>query len=446
MNIHEAGGKWFDTARRIQGLQRPAGPAVRPYLAQLRPVMLQFAAPLGLLTLGALLAPIMIHLVRRPRRVVKVGSLRPLEDARRQSRSLRWHELWLLALRCALLAALALSLAGPTWQPRNPAPVRWLLLIPGAELSATNRIEWERLRNDGFEPRMLAPDFPRDGGSEPTTLSRTGHAWSLLRELDQSVSAGSRVVVFGPTWSNRFSGSRPTLENVEVSWRETEGDNPEHSSHPPVRVGVVAAADREEDARYVRAAMSAVGATLVQDGAPDWIFQLGDVALPAGWQERVTRGGRLVTDAPNAAVATTASRSFEAGPGSVRITKLVTPEVGVPVLRDSAGGPIFTEQRQGAGAHWRFALRFHPDWTDWPLEASFPAWWRNQLHADQDTPIAIGAAQAAPRYAPLKTSTPPTLGDLGHVDLRRWLWALAVVLFVAERVISIARDRPKAAA
>src|SRR5688572_5641673 len=106
--------------------------------------MLQLAAPLGLLALGALLAPIVIHLVRRPLRVVRIGSLKSLQAERRPVRSLRWHEGWLLLLRCAILAALALALAGVRWQPAAPAPARWLLLVPGATLDAAHRVEWDR--------------------------------------------------------------------------------------------------------------------------------------------------------------------------------------------------------------------------------------------------------------------------------------------------------------
>ncbi len=407
--------------------------------------MLQFVAPLGLLALGALLAPILLHLVRRPRRVVKVGSLRPIEDARRQSRSLRWHELWLLALRCALLAALALSLAGPEWQPRSAVPIRWLLHLPGATLNDSDREQWERLRSDGFEPRMLAPRFPRHAPTEPAPSEVALDAWSILRELDERAPAGSRVTVFGPTWSTLFRGSRPTLENVEVSWRETAGDAPTEAPRPRVRVGIVAAPDREEDARYVRAAMAAIGASMTTDDAPDWIFQLGEAALPDGWRDHLSKSARLVTDAPNAATAAQVAQTVQLATGPVRILKRATIETGVPILRDSAGAPILSEQRQDAGVHWRFALRFHPDWTDWPLESSFPAWWQRQLRLHSEPPTAISAAQAAPHYAPVSPPTLPSIPTFGDVDLRGRFWILAVVLFAVERGISWAQ-RQKATA
>jgi hypothetical protein len=252
--------------------------------------------------------------------------------------------------------------------------------------------------------------------------------------------------VFGPTWSTLFRGPRPTLENVEVSWKETAGEAPAEATRPAVRVGIVAAADREEDARYVRAAMTAIGASLVTDDAPDWIFQLGDVALPDGWPVHVTKGARLVSDAPNAAVAAPAAHSVHLATGPARILKQVTLETGIPILRDTAGTPFLTEQRQGAGAHWRFALRFHPDWTDWPLESSFPAWWQRQMNLRPEPLLAIGATQAAPQYTPMKTPSPPTLPAFGRVDLRGWFWVLALLLFAAERAISWTQRQRKAPA
>ena len=101
--------------------------------------MVQFAHPMALFALGAVTLPVLLYLLRRPRQVVRVGSLRPLE-ARRTPPALRWRPRWLLLLlRCALLAVVALVLADP--QVKSPAPgkVAWLLRAPGARLSEIGR-------------------------------------------------------------------------------------------------------------------------------------------------------------------------------------------------------------------------------------------------------------------------------------------------------------------
>jgi hypothetical protein len=404
--------------------------------------MLQFAAPIGLLALGALLAPVLIHLVRRPRRVVKIGSLRSLEGARRQIRSLRWEGLLLLALRCALLAALALSLAGVRWQPRAPPPARWLLVVPGASFDPAAMAEWERLRGEGFEPHALSPGFPSIAKPESTTETRPD-VWSLLRELELTLPNKSQAVVFGSTTSTQFRGPRPTLSNVNVRWHATPSVPLAPTTRSAPRVAMVVANDRAEDARYVRAALTAIGATIVIDGAADWIVQLGPVALPGIWNEQVTRGAHLITDAPDHTQTANVARWFDVGPNRVRISRRVTIEGGTPWMRDSAGEPLVTKDRQQAGTHWRFALRFHPDWSDWPLETAFPAWWREQLNPPPPASTSLAPEQAAPAFAPDEKAPSMSLGGFGRIDLRGWAWLLAATLFAIERLLSWRSHRRK---
>lgn len=395
--------------------------------------MFQLAAPLGLLALSALLAPILIHLVRRPRPVVRVGSLRPLQAATRPLYSWRWHEVLLLALRCVLLIALALLLAGPRWHPQ--APARWQLLLPGTTLSGPALAEWSRLRADGFEPRHLAPDFPptieaavrRDSGRD---------VWSLLSEADTHLPAGSRAVVFGPTWASQFVGPRPVLHHLAVHWHEVAGSPPAPAASPSIRVGLIAGPDRKEDARYLRAALTAVGAVFVTDDTAAWIFQLGAVDLPPAWRDRVQRGAHLVTDAPAGVEPTLVARHLALGESLIPLRQRVALTEGVPLARDSMGEPWLAESRVGAGRHWRFALRFHPDWTDWPLGSAFPAWWRDQCEPNRETAAPIGPAQAAPGLSTAAVPASRTVeSGWRKVDLRPWCWALAVAAFVAERLL-----------
>ena len=89
-----------------------------------------FTNPSALLALLGLLVPLAIHLWnRRPGREVAVGSLRWLAaGANRRLRNLRLEQLWLLLLRAALLAVLAVAIAGPTWRQVLP-PGRGQVLV-----------------------------------------------------------------------------------------------------------------------------------------------------------------------------------------------------------------------------------------------------------------------------------------------------------------------------
>ena len=414
--------------------------------------MLQLAAPLGLLALGALVVPLALHLVRRPRQVVRLGSLQFLEGQRRQPRSLRWRDRLLLAVRCALLAALALLLAGPRWQ-KAPTPARWVLVVPGAALGGETRAEWDRLRAEGYEPRAMTAGFPRvddEGSRDALARDEVPDAWSLLREADWRLPPGSRAVVFGPAESGVLRGTRPALFNVHVSWRATEvrSQAPTARATSPIRVAIVAAADRGEDAQYLRAAFTAVGGVEFADTAPDWIFQLGDVPLEPRWAEAVERGARLVTDPRNAARPTRAPRTFDVGGVAVPIRQRAPAEAGAPVLFDSAGEPLVTEQRRGAGWEWQFALRFHPEWTDWPHTSAFPAWWRAQLFPSGGGSVAVAAEQASPSFAAASADLTPRFrlpDQTKSVDLRMAPWLLAAGLFLVERILS-ARVQRKAPA
>ena len=406
-------------------------------------MMWQFATPLGLLALGALLIPILIHRVRQPRQVVRVGSLRWLETSRRPVRARRWQELLLLILRCGLLAALALALAGIGWRATNLAPGRWLLVVPGVQLDAAARAEWESLRGDGFEPRELAAGFPELGAGTAPAAGAVA-AWSLLRELEQQSAAGSRAVVFGPTWSEQFRGSRPILQRLQVSWREVAGPRPVPAKEAPPRVGFAVAQDRTDDVRYLRAALSAIGSTVEGNEDLQWIFQLGDAELPPAWARQVELGtARLVTDAPTAAPVSAVARSIEVAGRRVHLRQRATVTTGAVLQRDSAGEPWLTEEKRGQGTHWHFTLRFHPEWSDWVLGSAFPIWWRSVLHGGDDAGIEIGPEQAEPRFVASPRSNSGTAAAAPPVDLRTTCWGLAALLFAGERFLSHRARRMK---
>lgn len=383
--------------------------------------MLTFAAPLGLLALGALAVPLALHLVRRPPRTVRLGNLRFLDAAPRRIRSLRWRDRLLLALRCLLLAVLAALLATPLWQPRHPARVRWALQLPDAKLPADARAEWDRLLAAGFAPRLLAPGFP-SATATPSASTSPQDAWSLLRELDDRLPAGSEAVVFGSLHAGQFRGPRPVLHRVSVRWHETDTTLAPPAPAAPPRFALVAAPDRAEDAAYLRAALAALGA--VEGDAPAWIFQLGDAPLPTALP-----AARVVSDAPATAPVASVARTLDVAGTSVRLHQRTPAPAGAPLLRDSAGEPLLVAAPDG---NWRFALRFHPAWTDWPHTSAFPAWWREHL-APPPPAGRLAAAQAAPAISP--TTTPPPLAA-APIDLRPFCWLVALALFVAERWLS----------
>lgn len=352
----------------------------------------------------------------------------------------------MLLLRCTLLAALALALAGLQWTPQAPTPSRWCLLLPGTHLRDTHLRDWTRLRNEGFEARWIAPGFPRiaDPSDSPAPDPRTP-VWPLLQEADARLAPGSEAWVFGPTWSSLFNGNRPSTTNLRVQWHEVPTPPPVTEPAPDPRVGVVHAPERAVDATYVRAALRAMGARVVThevthemtNEVPDWIFQLGSSPLPLTRNEFGTQGVRIVQDPDETSVPARVSRRIEVALHSVPLRQRVAPGPGAPLFRDSQGDPWLTEERHGTLVRWHVAFRFHPDWTDWPLDGAFPAWWQEHLRPPPPSTAPIAPEQAAPRHIPDPDSgVASTLQPPASIDLRAASWLLGAALFLVERRLS----------
>ena len=424
--------------------------------------MFQVVHPLGLFALGAVAVPLLVHLRRRPLRVVRVGSLRPFLAHPRPSRARNLRDWPMLLLRCALLVALALAFAGLQWMPRTVPPARWCLLLPGTSLQDSHLQAWQARLAAGFEARWLAPGFPRitdptnptdptDRTDQTDQTDRTDQTdqtdqteanprapvWSLLGEADQQLTAGSEAWVFGPTWTSLFEGQRPTLARVRIYWQDVPTPPPVLAPPTAPRVAILHGPGRTLDASYLRAALQAMGASIVSNEVPSWIFQLGSAPLPRPLAELERHGVRIVRDAPEDAEPRIVARWIDVGTETVALRQRSTAGSGAPLFRDSHGEPWLTEERQGSVVLWHVAFRFHPDWTDWPLDGAFPAWWQAQLQPAPPTTAPIAPEQAAPRFVPDPArEVSSALQRPAPTDLRAGCWWLGVALFVVERLLS----------
>jgi hypothetical protein len=222
---------------------------------------------------------------------------------------------------------------------------------------------------------------------------------------------------------------------------------------------VLRAPDREPDARYVAAALQAIGVTVdvqtftsdTDATRADWIFWLNDDAVPERLKAEVTkRNADLLQDAEGSrdgAQPAVGSIVFDRPFADIQLLlRTAATGAGVRVWSDSSGAPLLTIERVGRGKHWRFFSRFHPDWNELPRSSALPAALQTLLLAASPEPKidnrVADRAQAQPAEG---GSHSLTLAATERVDLQQLFWSLAVLLFAAERALSF-RSAPSAAA
>ena len=137
---------------------------------------LGFAHPLYLWGLAAMALPILVHLLnQRQPRPLAFGAIEfVLRSQRQKSRRLRLRQILLLALRCLLIAAIALALARPSLRPRGAQAAvasgpQATVLVIDASLSMRYRIGSQTLFARARAEALAALD--RLGPDEPASVA-----------------------------------------------------------------------------------------------------------------------------------------------------------------------------------------------------------------------------------------------------------------------------------
>jgi hypothetical protein len=238
--------------------------------------------------------PLAIHLWnRRPGREVAVGSLRWLAaGANRRLRNLRLEQVLLLLLRAALLAGLAVALAGPQWRQPQPAGRGQVLvsreLADGSSLAAV-RPSLDSLRRRGYALRWLAAGLPAITPAEwqADSLGRplAGHVvrgnslyWSRIQQAADSFP-GQPLHVVTPAALRGFGGLHPALPagltwqaippRTATTWLQGAAASPDS-----LRLLLGHSDEKQTTFRAVRVARPQPGATLAVAGLPPLRYEL----------------------------------------------------------------------------------------------------------------------------------------------------------------------------
>ena len=331
--------------------------------------------------------PLAIHLWnRRPGREVAVGSLRWLAaGANRRLRNLRLEQVWLLLLRAALLAALAVALAGPQWRQPQPAGRGQVLISPeladGSRLAAV-RPTLDSLRRRGYALRWLAVGLPAITAAEWRTDS-LGHknstdslvdnlAWARIQQAGDAFT-GQPLYAVTPAAVRTLAGPHPALP-ASLTWQILPARTASTwlqaaaASADSLRLLLGQSDEKQTTYRVVRVARPQPGATLAVAGLPPLRYeatagqpQLRPVAADSARPQAAVpvRSGplRVLVYAPADAAAE--ARYLRAA--------LQAAAVGLPAplaLSVSAAEP------DPAAA---------PDWLFWLSDRPVPAAWRAQV-------------------------------------------------------------------
>ena len=213
---------------------------------------MNFLAPLFLLGALAIAGPVIFHLIRRTtREVTPFSSLMFLKATPpRVTRRSRIENLWLLLLRCLVIALLALGFARPflqrhnaTAQPGANAGKRTVILV---DTSASMRRE-----DLAAQARAKAEAIVRDAKPEDEvallTFDRAPHMlltfeqWRKAAASERTAEAIQKIGTIAPGWSGTHLGAA-LLQAAEMLNSPAEGKSPS--------LEIVIVSDMQEGCRF----------------------------------------------------------------------------------------------------------------------------------------------------------------------------------------------------
>lgn len=400
-----------------------------------------------------IVVPVILHLLNDRRgRVVRIGSVGLLAGPERRN---AWRpkvsQWWLLVLRCLLVAALALLLAGP-YRLRPVAGKGWVLASG----------------DGGVYAPMI--DSLVKAGYERHELADTINYWAGFRVADAEAPEGLGFYLFTTGLARRFAGERPVssrmvrwytytpVDSIDrwdaaawrdsgavkvlsgesrstgTSWRrEKEGDLAARVAVDTARLRyrIVADGAWHGDEKYVRAALKTLQKTTdrpIEEGDGGWLFWLSDRPLPS------TDGyARVFCYA--AGVAAAVDTRME----GVKLTKEIGgAPVDSAVWKDGFGRGVLARE----GKVYRYFSRLEPGWGDLVWSGRWPVLLEGLLFGEMDAGTHDRRVLDPRQIKPLSAAARTTAGS-ERSDLRPALWVIVLLLFLSERIIANSDGRRK---
>jgi hypothetical protein len=394
-------------------------------------LLLTLTNPSALLALLGLLVPLAIHLWnRRPGQEVAVGSLRWLAaGANRRLRNLRLEQVLLLLLRAALLAVLAVAVAGPAWRQALPPGRGQVLVSPalaGTGTLAAVRPTIDSLRRRGYQLRWLSRALPLVSvaawrtdslGRQPDSLgvnnqNSAGFYWERIRQAADTF-AGQPLYVLTPATLRGAEGTHPALP-TNLTWQalplldETTWLQAASGTSDSLRLLVGHSTERQTIFRTVRVVRPAAGQRLTAAGLPPLRYEMAKNNQPQLQPLPLTGAdsSQLLPAVP-------------VRPAALRVWVYAT-----PAYADDARYLRAALRAASAGLPGPLALTVSsslpspastPDWLFWLSSAPVPAAWRAQVRQG----LHVWQAAAGPGAADTALLAAPGLANAAAVSLWR---------------------------
>lgn len=449
--------------------------------------------PIGLLALTAILVPIIIHLWRiKQGKTLKVGSISLMgESAASNARSLVISDWLLLLLRCLLLMILAFLLAQPFLKGKPLTKQGGWILVEQQNLKTiyqNHRKTIDSLLNKGFEFRHLGLGFKalslKDTSNVVTDSLPLLSYTSLLKQANHQLPNQYPVWIFAPKTALGFEEELPKL-HLRVHWQAPPVDTKQsyHKSFlnlnlkaqtsdstviyqrekaPSVpAMQVLIHSNSALDYKYVKAAVNAIGEylgqpiTIYNQGSKqplDAIFWLADTDVPVDIHKNLKANGVIFKYAKGKTIDENSSINFRNTSlnntfSSKILKRVAAKETGKTLWEDGFGEAILTVQQTQQVNEYTFYSRFNPQWTDlvWKdefAEVLFPLLYgqNNKQFGFEEAPsFAQMNEQPIASFKNIQDS--PTLFS-PNLNLDKYLWIAAFLVFLVERLLTYRKQTP----
>ncbi|MFQ5627481.1 MAG: BatA domain-containing protein [bacterium] len=298
---------------------------------------------------------------------------------------------------------------------------------------------------------------------------RIGHSDSAFAVYDQFVlkkPANKAILTAAGMPQITYMPDAAVLDFVEKNHPSTHQKREIAPEAQKIQIALFYHEDRQEDAKYVQAAVLAavqhaylpvnIDMQIAPDNGrdysgPDILFLLAP-QQNAEIRKPGLPGMILVSDAFSDKYESFSGRLVlpeQIGDEPVYLHKrLPTQSKGIPLWRDDFGAPILEVEKNEQTLHYRFYSRFHPDWCDLVMSESFPLWIESLLKQTRE--LAEFAGQNAARYdqrlvsrdqvMPRLNAAPADMQKAGaNFRLHFWFWLAATLVFAVERLLSARR-------